>query len=154
MATFASLTNYKLLDNEAEDSYNILPLLTNEVEPEVIREAIVHHSGSGYFAIRKGNWKLLLANHSGGWSEPNIQHPLKGPYQLFDLDKDPEETTNLYKSNPKKVEELRQLMIKYLNDGRSTKGKPQKNEEIDLNNYYLKKYVKTTKWHQLSPWYE
>lgn len=70
MATFASIVGYDLKDNEAEDSYNLLPLLLKPSIPMAIREATVHHSINGSFAIRKGEWKLILAAGSGGWSFP------------------------------------------------------------------------------------
>ena len=55
-ATFAAVADYQLKDSEGEDSYNILPLLLNEKESNVIREATVHHSINGDFTIRKGEW--------------------------------------------------------------------------------------------------
>ena len=137
MATFAAITGYKLSDNEAEDSYNILSLITaKKKEPAVIREATVHHSIDGRFAIRQGKWKLLLCNYSGGWSLPHPKGAYKEPFQLFDLEKDPEETTNLSKDYPEKVEELRKLMVHYIKEGRSTPGIPQKNDPVK-------------KWHQI-----
>ena len=140
MATFAAITGYKLLDNEAEDSYNILPLIvTDSKEPDNIREATVHHSFDGQFAIRQGKWKLLLTNYSGGWSAPAKNKPYNEPYQLYDLEKDPEETTNLYASFPEKAEALRQLLIRYVKNGRSTKGTPQQNDD-------------SSSWPQISTW--
>ena len=141
MATFASLTGYRLADNEAEDSYNIWSLLKNESEPAPIREATVHHSIKGEFAIRQGDWKLLLANYSGGWSQPSKRNPEEPPYQLFNLKEDPEETKDLSKQYPEKVQQLRQLLIKYVKEGRSTPGIPQQNDPVK-------------EWPQLKPWME
>lgn len=128
MATFAAITGYKLADNEGEDSYNILPLLINTNETEAIREATVHHSIDGSFAIRQGKWKLLLSSYSGGWSNP--KKPVAGSpeYQLYDLVQDPEETINLYQSHPEIAGKLRALLTRYIKEGRSTPGLPQAND--------------------------
>jgi len=133
MATFAAISGYKIKDNEAEDSYNILPLLLNTSEEKIIREAIVHHSINGEFSLRKGNWKLLLSPSSGGWSYPRpgrdsvIINELP-KVQLYNLHTDPGETKNVYRENPEVLYELREIMIRYVKEGRSTLGMPQKND--------------------------
>ncbi|WP_337942413.1 sulfatase-like hydrolase/transferase [Parabacteroides sp.] len=132
-ATFATIADYQLKDSEGEDSYNILPLLLNEKEGDVIREATVHHSINGDFTIRKGEWKLLLSPSSGGWSFPKpgtddevIETlPL---IQLYNMKTDPAEKNNVYAEHPEVVKELKDLMIKYVKEGRSTPGTPQKND--------------------------
>ena len=132
-ATFATIADYQLKDSEGEDSYNILPLLLNEKEGDVIREATVHHSINGDFTIRKGEWKLLLSPSSGGWSFPKpgtddevIETlPL---IQLYNMKTDPAEKNNVYAEHPEVVKELKDLMIKYVKEGRSTPGAPQKND--------------------------
>lgn len=132
-ATFATIADYQLKDSEGEDSYNILPLLLNEKEGDVIREATVHHSINGDFTIRKGKWKLLLSPSSGGWSFPKPGTddeviktlPL---IQLYNMKTDPAEKNNVYAEHPEVVKELKDLMIKYVKEGRSTPGAPQKND--------------------------
>lgn len=132
-ATFAAIADYQLKDSEGEDSYNILPLLLNEKEGEVIREATVHHSINGDFTIRKGEWKLLLSPASGGWSFPKpgkddeVIKTLPS-VQLYNMKTDPAEKNNLYAEHPEVVKELKDLMIKYVKEGRSTPGTPQKND--------------------------
>ena len=128
MATFAALSGYRLADNEAEDSYNILPLLTASETGKTIREATVHHSIDGSFAIRQGKWKLLLSSYSGGWSEPRKAVVGAPEYQLYDLEKDPEEKHNLYKSNREVAQRLHDLLCRYVKEGRSTPGLQQKND--------------------------
>lgn len=82
---------------------------------EPIRESIIHHSLGGYFAIRKGKWKLTTALGSGGFTEPRIEMPKVGEPAgtLYDIDKDPEEKANLYDKNPEIVKELTALLSKY-----------------------------------------
>jgi arylsulfatase A-like enzyme len=123
IATFASITGYTLSENEAVDSYDFLPALMKEGYNEVIREATVHHSVNGLFAIRKGRWKLLLSPGSGGWSYPRPGKEEKGlpTVQLFDIIEDPTEKNNLYQQHPEIVKELTDLLNKYISEGRSVK---------------------------------
>jgi len=134
MATCAEITGYKLSDNEAEDSYSLMPLLTQKELNKPFREATVHHSINGSFAIRKNDWKLIMCAGSGGWSfpRPNNKSAIDSlpKYQLYNLKEDPSETKNLIASNPKKVKELKDLLTKYIAEGRSTPGKPQENDAI------------------------
>ncbi|MGE0019381.1 MAG: arylsulfatase [Draconibacterium sp.] len=121
MTTFAAVSNYALSANEAEDSYNILPLLLGPETDEIIREATVHQSIDGSLAIRKGDWKLLLCAGSGGWSAPKPGKEEEGlpPIQLYNLKTDPGESINLQAKHPDKVKELRTLLDKYIKQGRS-----------------------------------
>lgn len=134
-ATFAEINHYTLSDSEGEDSYNILPTLLSVKEVPAIREATVHHSIQGEFTIRQGKWKLLLSASSGGWSEPRPERKeiLKDmpSMQLYDMYGDPGEQRNLVDVYPEKVKELKDLLLKYIDEGRSTPGAPQKNEAID-----------------------
>ena len=133
MATFACITGYELSDDEAEDSYNILPLLIQADYKPKIREATVYHSIRGDFTICKGDWKLLLSPSSGGWSFPkpgNDDELIKTlpSIQLYNMKDDPAETNNVYAEYPEIVNELKALMTKYVKEGRSTPGIPQKND--------------------------
>jgi arylsulfatase A-like enzyme len=121
MAAFASLTGYKLKDDEAEDAYDILPLMLKPNYKTNIREATVHHSYLGDFAIRQGKWKLILTAGSGGWSFPIKPDDLKGlpNVQLYDLETDPGETLNLENRFPEKVAQLKNLLEQYQQSGRS-----------------------------------
>lgn len=131
-ATFAAINGYKLMDSEGEDSYNLLPAIVSETEIDPIREATVHHSIDGQFTIRQGEWKLLLSASSGGWSAPTPTDTLAldslPPIQLYNMKDDPSETTNVEAEHPEIVSRLRALMAKYVREGRSTPGAPQKND--------------------------
>ncbi|MDR1009918.1 MAG: arylsulfatase [Opitutaceae bacterium] len=128
-ATCADIIGAKIPANAAEDSVSILPALTGEKPGAPLHEAIVHHSNNGSFAIRQGAWKLILCPDSGGWSQPRPGHAPRGapPFQLFNLEQDPSEKTNLHKEHPEMVQRLGKLLIKYIRDGRSTPGPAQKN---------------------------
>ncbi|WP_455995356.1 sulfatase family protein [Phocaeicola barnesiae] len=131
-ATFAAINGYKLMDSEGEDSYNLLPAIVSETEIDPIREATVHHSIDGQFTIRQGDWKLLLSASSGGWSAPTPTDTLAldslPSIQLYNMKDDPSETTNVEAEHPEIVSRLRALMAKYVREGRSTPGAPQKND--------------------------
>lgn len=81
------------------------------------REYLVHHSGAGVFAIRKGDWKLILSNVSGGFSDfmHRDGYGIKTDGQLYNLKEDPSEKNNLYSEKPEKVKELNELLEKIKN---------------------------------------
>jgi arylsulfatase A-like enzyme len=128
-ATCAAILDQKLPDTAAEDSVSILPALTGAAK-EPLREAVVHHSINGSFAIRQGQWKLELCADSGGWSDPKPGTPAAGklpPVQLYDLAADIGETRNVQAEHPEIVARLTGLLEKYVAEGRSTPGQPQAN---------------------------
>ena len=130
IATCAEMTGAKLPDNAGEDSVSILPALSG-TDKAPLREAVIHHSINGLFAIRQGNWKLELCAGSGGWSKPGDAAALKEglpPLQLYDMTKDVGEKSNVQSAYPETVEKLTKLLEKYVADGRSTPGVVQKND--------------------------
>ena len=135
MATCADIAGYDLSDDEAEDSYSLLPLFKQKVLGRSFREATVHHSINGSFAIRKGDWKLIMCPGSGGWSYPKPNDKIIASLpkvQLYNLRLDPRESKNIQAENPDKIAELKALLTKYIVEGRSTPGAPQQNDPIDF----------------------
>lgn len=140
MATASAIVGDSLKANEGEDSYNVLPVLLGEKLEKPLREATVHHSVAGAYAIRQGNWKLNFCPGSGGWSYPRPAEAKTmdlPPVQLYDLSKDIGEENNLAESNPEKVEELTALMESYIEKGRSTPGISQANDTEETILFYL-----------------
>ena len=130
MATSAELVGTKLPDNAGEDSVSFLPALGGKDIPSQ-RKALVHHSVDGNFAIRQGKWKLILCSHSGGWSAPTpaSEEAARLPkVQLYDMSKDLGETKNLQAEYPEVVSQMTKHLEQIIADGRSTPGKPQKND--------------------------
>lgn len=135
MATCAEITGYRLEDNEAEDSFSMLPIFEQRQIKTGIRKEVIHHSINGSFAIRKDEWKLIMCPGSGGWSFPrpedkNVIDTLPG-IQLYNLRDDPAEKKNIFSTNPNKVKELQELLTDYILNGRSTPGKPQQNDPYE-----------------------
>jgi arylsulfatase A len=132
MATAADLLEKPLADDAGEDSYSIMPALYQEKIDRPIREATVHHSSDGRFAIRQGDWKLILWPGSGGWAFPATDEDMKDlpRFQLYNLKQDPAETINLVSKHPKRVASMKALLTKYVNEGRSAPGAPQQNDGL------------------------
>jgi len=119
LATCAGILNTKLAENEGEDSNNILPLLLGNTSEYERPEALIQNSSSGFFVIRKGDWKLILGLGSGGFSKPESYQQKAGeaPGQLFNIKNDPSETKNMYLRYSEKVEELNAILKKYKETG-------------------------------------
>ncbi len=130
MATAAEIVGVKLPDSAGEDSVSILPVLEGRAT-RPIHEAVVHHSINGSFAIRQGPWKLAVCPDSGGWSfpRPNNKEASKDlpRRQLFNLQAEIDEQTNLEADQSELIDRLQALLEKYVAEGRSTPGAPQKN---------------------------
>ncbi len=130
LATTASILGAKLPDNAGEDSYNILPALTGKSLDAPIRPATVLHGGRGIFAIRCGSWKLVKSDGS-----PRKGAAQSAPHdELYNLATDPWETKDLAAEQPERVKTMNELLEKYITQGRSTPGAPQKNN-VEVRRY-------------------
>ncbi len=129
-ATFADLLGKgdEIPDEAAEDSFSFYSCLKGAMEP--VRPFTIHHSIHGKFALRKGDWKLILTTGDGGafdsiWEEVKTTARV---VQLYNMKKDPGETKNLENEYPEEVKELVDDLAKALHDGRTTPGKKQSND--------------------------
>jgi arylsulfatase A len=135
MATCADVIGVSLPDTAGEDSVSLLPVLRGEKNNGSLHEAVICHSVSGVFVVRKNSWKLQFSAGSGGWSQPkdNIAAEQGLPkWQLYNLDHDPKETSNLINDFPAVVDELTNVLRSYIENGRSTPGAPQKNHNDEI----------------------
>lgn len=137
MATIAAVLKTKLPDDAGVDSYNVLPVLLGEEYKKPIREATVHHSFSGKFAIRQGDWVLIAAptgDDNGRLGEPDWLKKKRGymphdqPMELFHLRQDLSEQCNVSADNPDLVAKMAELLNQYIANGRSTPGPGQGND--------------------------
>lgn len=134
MATCAAIVGYELAENEGEDSYSFLAQLAGKTG-DTQRPDIIHHSINGAFAIREGDYKLIMNPGSGGWSFPNrkqVQEIDTFPaIQLYNLANDPAESRNLQAAEVDKVVALKKSLSHYILQGRSTAGTPQENDAFE-----------------------
>jgi len=131
LATFMAITgqNPKELDNT--DSVNILPALTGNSKESIREELILAPRKEDHLSLRQGNWMYIPAQGSGGFigSKPN-HHAWGGapavefvggvnsdiekgkikedapPAQLYNLEEDTNQTTNVFNQNPEVVKEM------------------------------------------------
>ena len=91
----------------------------NQLSPcKPLREATIHHSVDGTFAIRQGKWKYINGQGPGSnqWDGPSADGP-EG--QLYNLEADLHEDHNLYSEYPEVVERLKNLLELYKQQGYS-----------------------------------
>ncbi len=127
MHTCAAIVGFNLPADVAEDSFNLLPVLLGEATSQPVRPYTLHQTANLVLAIRRGPWKYLDHQGSGGnnyarsglkqYALPDSVADAAG--QLYNLDDDPGETTNLYFQHPDKVQELKALLEQSKLSGRS-----------------------------------
>ena len=125
-ATCAEVVNVPLGNDRGEDSFSLLPLFDFQADlsgdlsgtKSEQRAPVIHHSGSGMFAIRSGKWKLVAGNGSGGRQQPKGK-PFAEPFQLFDLEADLEEANDVARQHPEVVAQLTARLQQMRDSGRS-----------------------------------
>jgi arylsulfatase A-like enzyme len=105
LRTLAAVIGVELPEGEGVDSRNLLPILLGEASQEPVRDSLISQSSKNVLAIREGPWKLIPARGSGGFTPP--EETADGPEgQLYRLDDDLGETTNLWEQHPQIVARL------------------------------------------------
>ncbi len=118
LATCADLVGAKLGENDGPDSFSFMPTLKGKQQepraPIVMKVPANMH-------IRDGDWKLIDALGSGGFSSPKKVKPVPGgpKGQLYNMAADPAESTNLYLKHPEIVKQLEAKMKTIIDSGRS-----------------------------------
>lgn len=127
-ATIASIVGYSLPDDQATDSFDLVPALMGTQDPEQsIRPHLLTQSFRGEFQLRQGNWKYLDHPGSGG---NQYDRGLLQPYalpedcptangQLYDLTNDPGETRNLFDAEPERRQAMKKTLEQLKKEGRS-----------------------------------
>jgi arylsulfatase A-like enzyme len=116
-ATIAEVLGQKV-PPAAEDSFSFQQEMTGSESAE--RPPLILHSSRGMFAIRDGDWKLVLGNGSGGREQPQGK-PFERPYFLANLVEDPAETTNLAAQQSKVVERLEESFKQIAGDWKNSR---------------------------------
>lgn len=121
MATFDAIASISLAPKAGPERYDISPALLDKKRKNPIREALVHHSENGSFAIRQGKWKFILDNKtSGGWMPPEGKLLIHGTAgQLYDLEEDVSKEKDLWEKRSDVVKRLARLLEKYKKEGPS-----------------------------------
>ncbi|QGY48028.1 sulfatase-like hydrolase/transferase [Maribellus comscasis] len=139
LATMAALVGYPLKDDEAIDSYNMLPALLNTNKKPIRDGMVISPSQKKNIAIRKGKWMYISAQGGGGFEASNVgEHMFGGPAafpftgeensdiqngsikpdappaQLYDIIADPYEKENIYNEHPEIVRELKEQLEEVL----------------------------------------
>ena len=84
-----------------------------------MRTDLIHHSQTGVFSLRAGDWKAIFETEgSGGWAPPagTPPEPL-APGQLYNMREDPGETRNLWDERPDVRGELATRLVQYRQAG-------------------------------------
>ncbi|MDF1825552.1 MAG: arylsulfatase [Verrucomicrobiales bacterium] len=122
IATLADLLEQELPSDAAEDSESFLPALTGA--PHITeRHPIVHHDIKGRFAIRDGEWKLVMESKS-----PKDQR------ELYQLSVDPSETANVIKQHPGIEARLVEALTEIVRSGATIPGKQSENDTLWWDN--------------------
>ncbi len=126
-ATAADIVGHKVVGDEAPDSYSYLPIIKGKGDSE--RDFTIHHSVSGRFAIRKGDWVLIetKSGHDNNLQKNRVveyyqkkgykERLGEGNGELFNLRDDIEQRNNQYAKHPEIVAELTEI----LNNSRTEK---------------------------------
>ena len=127
MATCATIVDTPLPHDAAEDSVDILPVLLNKDNGKPVRQYTLQQTISLALSIRRGPWKYLDHQGSGGnnYNRGRLKRFMlktstpEAPGQLYNLADDPGETKNLYHDHPEIVKELKTKLDEYVQSGRS-----------------------------------
>ena len=107
MPTLAKLAGTSAPSDRIIDGHDIWPLMAGEPEAKSPHQAYYYYHRGNFRAVRSGKWKL-----NPGHTEPDPRNPKKPQTfqtQLYDLEDDIGETTNVAADNPEVVERLEAL---------------------------------------------
>lgn len=116
MPTIAALAGARAPADRVIDGRDISPILMNRSDAASPHEALYFYWGTELHAIRSGRWKLHLPHPyqaleaAGTSGKPGKYVRKELELSLFDLEKDPGETTNLAAGQPEVVSRLMPLV--------------------------------------------
>jgi arylsulfatase A len=116
LPTFAALANAEL-PKHTIDGYDIGPLLFGEANAKSLYESFYYYWGNGLDAVRSGPWKLHFPHsyrsltgepgkdgNPAGYTQQSVKE-----LELYNLDDDVGEQTNVIGEHPEIVEKLQQI---------------------------------------------
>ena len=145
MATLAAVTGQELKDDEAPDSLSILPALTGDPAKEVRDHLVLAPFRKTHLSLRKGDWVYISGPAGGGFGAPEVGSHGFGGYsalhfagqensnmvdgvrkpdapdeQLYNLSRDPAQTTNVIREFPAQAQSMRERLA-FIQAGKSTR---------------------------------
>lgn len=117
MATCAEMLGKQLPQDAGEDSYSFWKALRAEPADRQMRRSMIYHSIEGLFAFRQDEWVFLDCKGSGGWSLSEQKAEELPFMQLYNLQTDPAEQTNLVEQHPARVEAMKELLMQAIERG-------------------------------------
>lgn len=137
-ATAAALTDSKIREGQGQDSTNMIPALTGAPDKPLRDHLVLSPFKPSHLSIRKGKWMYIGAQAGGGFTAAKRgAHAFGGPAaityagrqnseiengkikkdsppgQLYNLENDVKQTTNLYLQHPEIVHEMKSLLASY-----------------------------------------
>ncbi len=121
--SLAALSGQSLPDDGCLDSFNVLGALLGEAKATGRDHLVQQNNGnSGTYALRSNKWKLHRYDRKTARNvvvEQSLANTKVPQYQLFDLDNDPAESTNVISDHPDVATRLKAQLASIIEDGRS-----------------------------------
>ncbi len=153
LSTFTALTGHDVESLDSKDSVNILPALLEDPEEPLRAELLLAPNKRQNLALRRGKWLYIGARGSGGFngSKPG-DHAWGGPAaidfagsvnsdieggkynadapvaQLYDLERDLRQTTNVIREYPEVAKEMATTLDRYRPATNARKPAPKKGQ--------------------------
>ena len=110
MPTLAHFANASLEAGAAPDAFNVSSDWLNGGPQSSQRKYAIYHSFDGTFALRQGRYKLIAGEGDGARRDASA---LRDVYRLYDLQADPQETTDISLSEPVQLEKMKTLLLSH-----------------------------------------
>ncbi|MCM8532626.1 MAG: arylsulfatase [Lentisphaeraceae bacterium] len=152
LASFASLTKQGTELTKGKDSVNVLPALLGETDDQLRKQLLISPKSQKHLSLRRGKWMYIPARGSGGFAggkekdnawgglaaitlAKSINSDIENgkykkdaaPAQLYDLENDLNQTTNVYNQYPEVVKEMAKALKEY--SSKIKKGTPKKRKK-------------------------
>jgi uncharacterized sulfatase len=122
--TFLDLSNGKKPGKQVLDGISMLPALSGkktDPEREIFTHYPVYHHEQPMSALRKGDWKI-------------VENLVSGEFDLYNLEYDVNEMTDLKFSYPEKLEEMKSALKSWQED--TGAAMPEANPDFDPSRRY------------------
>ena len=138
LATFMAVTNQEPNSSDHFHSVNVLPALLGDPQEPIRKELLLAPRSEKHLSLRQGKWMYIPAKGSGGFTGSKPQHHAWGGApavalvggvnsdlengkikenaqvaQLYNLDEDKYQTTNIYNEYPEVVKEMEMALDNY-----------------------------------------